>query len=173
MLEPLIFFFFLLFRFSMTKKSRKKGNLFVFTIIHPIVMAFLPLQIMWVPPIYGVCFLASSCKQKQTFTIISNKTHWQKNIDDKFKTISSHHQASPTKQNTKRKGDVPNDTSKQDMRLEQSVMMEAFWEGNIKEHQSKTSIKGVLEEAMASNEAQEVNRFVVRSTSVWGGRRLL
>jgi hypothetical protein len=44
---------------------------------------------------------------------------------------------------------------------------------NEKEHQSKTSIKGVLEEAMASNEAQEVNRFVVRSTSVWGGRRLL
>jgi hypothetical protein len=47
-------------------------------------------------------------------------------------------------------------------------------EHNEKEHQSKTSIKGVLEEAMPSNEAQEVNRFVVRrSTSVWEGRRLL
>jgi hypothetical protein len=43
---------------------------------------------------------------------------------------------------------------------------------NEKEHQSKTSIKGVLEEAMASNEAQEVNRFVVRSTSMWGGSHL-
>ncbi len=41
---------------------------------------------------------------------------------------------------------------------------------NEKEHQSKTSIKGVLEEAMATNEAQEVNRFVVREVDKCVGR---
>jgi len=41
---------------------------------------------------------------------------------------------------------------------------------NEKERQSKTSIEGVLEEAMASNEAQEVNRFVVRQVNKCVGR---
>lgn len=61
-----------------------------------------------------------------------NKPH-QKKISKKTMTTSlcCHHQASPTKQNTKRKGDVPKDTSKQNMTLEQSAMMEAFWEGSI------------------------------------------
>jgi hypothetical protein len=87
-----------------------------------------------------VCLLASSYKQKQTFSIISNKTHWQKDVDDKLRAISCHHQASPTKQNTKRKGDVPKDTSKPDMTLEQSAMMEAFWEGSIMRRNIKANL---------------------------------
>jgi hypothetical protein len=57
---------------------------------------------MSIPLIYDVCLLASSCKQKQTFKIISNKTHWRKDVDDKLRAIAHHHQASLTKQKIER-----------------------------------------------------------------------
>jgi hypothetical protein len=40
----------------------------------------------------------------------------------------------------------------------------------MRRNKSKTSIEGVLEEAMASNEAQEVNRFIVREVDECVGR---
>ncbi len=131
-------------------------------------MPFLPFQIMLVPPIYCVCLLASFCKQKQTFKIISNKTHWRKDVDDKLRAITRHHQASPTKQKIEREKQSTYGYIKAGYDIGTKCNDGSLLGGkhNEKEHQSKTSIEGVLEEAMASNEAQEVNRFVVREV-VW------
>jgi hypothetical protein len=76
-------------------------------------------------------------KQSATSPSINKTNHIKKKSQKKHKkktTTTSysccHHQASPTKQNTKRKG-VPKDISKQNTTLEQSTMMEAFWGGSI------------------------------------------